>query len=191
MRETLDLGAHPSLDEALGAMEPDSHGLTFLPFLAGERAPGWAGHARAALEGISLATTPLEILRAGMEAVAYRLFLVFELLRPLLPGDPLVVASGGALLRSPVWLQIVTDVLGRPVAVCGVAEATSRGAALLALEALGAIKSLDEVPHFIESPYQPDSRRHARYLDAVRRQQDLYGKLVGKKNSESRSQNPE
>jgi len=178
MRDNLNLGAHPNLEEALGAMEPDSHGLTVLPFLAGERAPGWAGHARAALDGLSLATTPLQILRAGMEAVAYRLFLVFELLRPLVPGSPLVVASGGALLHSPVWLQIVTDVLGGPVAVCGVAEATSRGAALLALEALGTVKSLEEVPHFIQSPYQPDPRRQARYRRAVERQQELYAKLV-------------
>jgi gluconokinase len=182
MRGILNLEPQLNLEEALGAMEPDSHGLTVLPFLAGERAPGWAGHARAALDGLSLATTPLEILRAGLEAVAYRLFLVFELLRPLVPGDPQVVASGGALLRSPAWLQIVTDVLGRPVAVCGVAEATSRGAALLALEALGAINSLEEIPHFIQSPYQPDPRRHARYLEAVRRQEKVYGKLVGKKN---------
>jgi gluconokinase len=159
-------------------MEPDSHGLTVLPFLAGERAPGWAGHARGAIDGLSLATTPLEILRAAMEAVAYRLFLVFEMLRPLVPGDPLVVASGGALLRSPAWLQIVTDVLGRPVAACGVAEATSRGAALLALEALGAVRDLEEIPHFIQSPYLPDSRRQARYRRAIERQQELYAKLI-------------
>jgi gluconokinase len=178
MKETLNLGDHSSLEEALGAMSPDSHGLTVLPFLAGERAPGWAGHARGVLQGLSLATRPAEILRAGMEAVAYRLFLVFELLRPLLPGDPQVVASGGALLNSPAWLQIVTDVLGMPVAVCGVAEATSRGAALLALEAIGAIKSLDEIPHFIQAPYQPDSRRHARYCRAIERQQELYAKLI-------------
>ena len=114
---TLNLGSHPSFEDALAGMEPDSHGLTVLPFLAGERAPGWAGHARATIHGLSLATTPLEILRAGMEAVAYRLALVFELLRPMIPRDPQVVASGGALLHSPAWLQIVTDVLGRPVAV--------------------------------------------------------------------------
>ena len=178
MKDTLNLTAHPDLERALAAMEPDSHGLTVLPFLAGERAPGWAGHARAAVQGLSLATTPLEILRAGMEAVAYRLFLVFELLRPLIPGEPRVVASGGALLRSPVWLQIVTDVLGRPVAVCEVPEATSRGAALLALEALGAIRDLEEIPHFILPGCQPDAQRHARYQQAIQRQQELYAKLV-------------
>ena len=184
MKDTLNLGNHPDLERALAAMEPDSHGLTVLPFLAGERAPGWAGHARAAFQGLSLATTPLDILRAGMEAVAYRLLLVFELLRPLIPGEPRVVASGGALLRSPVWLQIVTDVLGRPVGVCGVPEASSRGAALLALEALGAIRDLEEVPHFILPGCQPDAQRHARYRGAIERQKELYQKLVGPKKSE-------
>jgi gluconokinase len=179
MKDTLNLGAYPDLERTLTDMEPDSHGLTVLPFLAGERAPGWAGHARAAIQGLSLATTPLEILRAGMEAVAFRLFLVFELLRPLVPGDPQVVGSGGALLSSPAWLQIVTDVLGRPVSVCEVSEATSRGAALLALEALGAVRDLEEIPHFIILPgCEPDAQRHARYRRAIERQEELYQKLV-------------
>lgn len=178
MRSALNLGEHFHLEEALAALPPDSHNLTVLPFLAGERAPGWAGHARATIHGLSLATTPLEILRAGMEAVAYRLSLVFEVLRPMLPGDPSVVASGGALFHSPVWLQIVTDVLGRPVALSGVEEASGRGAALLALEALGGVPDLEEAPDFIHSICQPDPRLHARYRQAIERQQELYKKLI-------------
>ena len=187
MKDVLNLGAYPDLEKALAAAEPDSHGLTVLPFLAGERAPGWAGQARAVLQGLSLATSPLDILRASMEAVAYRLFLVFELLRPLISGEPRIVASGGALLGSPAWLQIVADVLGRGVSVCGVAEATSRGAALLALEALGAIKNLEEVPHFILPGCQPRPHRHARYRLAIERQEDLYRTLIGSKKSEPRN----
>ena len=179
MKATLNLASHPSFENTLAGMEPDSHGLTVLPFLAGERAPGWVGHARATVHGLSLATTPLDILRAGMEAVAYRLALVFELLRPMVPNDPQVVASGGALLHSPAWLQIVTDVLGRPVAVSGVEEASGRGAALLALEALGVIGELEEAPQFIGSICDPDPRRHVRYRQAMERQRELYEKLVG------------
>jgi gluconokinase len=179
MKAALNLNAHPALEETLAGMEPDSHGLTILPFLAGERAPGWAGHARATVHGLSLATAPLDVLRAGMEAVAYRLALVFELLRPMIPGDPQIVASGGALLRSPAWLQIVTDVLGRPVGVSGVEETSGRGAALLALEALGQISSVEEVPNFVLSVHHPDPVRHGRYGEAMERQKELYRKLVG------------
>ena len=136
-------------------MEPDGHGLTVLPFLAGERSPGLAGHARATVHGLSQAITPLDILRAGLESVAYRIGLVFELLRRLLPGDPGIVASGGALLGSPAWLQIMTDVFNRPVAVSEVQEASGRGAALLALEALGALADLGKAPDFIGQIHDP------------------------------------
>ncbi len=179
MKAILNLASHPSFEDALAGMEPDSHGLTVLPFLAGERAPGWAGHARGTVHGLSLATTPLDILRAGMEAVAYRVALVFDLLRPMIPSGPQIVASGGALLRSPAWLRIVTNVLGRPVAVSGVDEASGRGAALLALEALGVSGGLEEAPQFIGLIYDPDPRRHVRYRQAMERQQELYKKLVG------------
>jgi gluconokinase len=178
LKATLQLPNTADLESALAAMEPDAHGLTVLPFLAGERSPGWAGDARATIHGLSLATTPLDILRAGLEAVAYRVALVFDLLQPLLPDDAQVVASGGALLNSPAWLQIMADVLGRPVAASQVREASARGAALLALEALGALDDLDAAPPFIGDVFEPDAERHARYREAVERQKALYEKLI-------------
>ena len=114
-------------------MAPDSHGLTMLPLLSGERGPGWSDRAGAAIEGLTAATTPLDLLRAGLEAVALR----FALLDADLPGEHTVVATGGGLANSPAWTQIVADALGRPVAHSGVAEGSSRGAAVMALEALG------------------------------------------------------
>ncbi len=126
----------PEPDEAereIAKMAPDSHGLTMLPLLSGERGPGWSDRAGAAIEGLTAATTPLDLLRAGLEAVALR----FALLDADLPGDHTVVATGGGLANSPAWTQIVADALGRPVAHSGVAEGSSRGAAVMALEALG------------------------------------------------------
>ncbi len=184
MNSILALPAEPSLEHALAEREPDSHGLTVLPFLAGERAPGWAGHARGTLHGLSLATTPLDILRAGMEAVAYRISLVFELLRPMVPENAQLIAGGGALLHSPAWIRMVTDVLGRPVAVSTVEETSGRGAALLALEALGALKGLEEAPSFTGTVYEPDPARHSRYQQGLERQKALYEKLVKEKKVE-------
>jgi gluconokinase len=178
LTETLKLQSLSEVEQALAKMEPDAHGLTLLPFLAGERAPGWAGHARGTIHGLSLATTPLEILRAGLEAVAYRITIVFGRLRQLLPSEPQIVASGGALLHSPSWLQIMADTLGQPVAVSEVQEASGRGAALLALEALGILKDFSEAPDFIGPVFDPDFKRHERYRKAVERQKALYEKLI-------------
>jgi gluconokinase len=178
MTATLDLGKSVKQDVAVAAMKPDEHGLTILPFLSGERSPGWQGHARATIHGLSLATTPLEILRAGMEAVAYRVAIVFEKIAGLLPADPRVIASGGALYHSASWTQIMSDVLGRPMALSGVREASARGVALLAFEALGLVDHLENIPECIEKRYQPDLSRHALYRKAIERQQDLYETVV-------------
>jgi gluconokinase len=166
------------LEEKLSGLEPDGHGLTVLPFFAGERAPGWAGHARAVFQGVSLATAPIHLLQASLEAVAFRIALVFELLRPLLPDEVRVVASGGAILSSPAWLRIMTNAIGRPVAASGVPEASERGSVLLALEALGAIPDLEQIPDFLGALYEPDGRIHQRYREAIARQKELYEKLI-------------
>jgi gluconokinase len=178
MISTLRFGKSSDLEQALSKMEPDTHGLTILPFLGGERSPGWAGHARGTINGLSLTTTSLDILRATLEAVAYRITIVFELLYQLLPNSPKVVASGGALHKSPTWIQIIADVLGRPVAVSRFQEASARGAALLALEALGVAKDLREIPDFIGKVYHPDDKYHFRYREAMVRQKALYENLT-------------
>ena len=180
LRDTLQLGDSEEIEKQLSKTEADAHGLTLLPFLAGERSPGWAAEARAAIIGLSLDTRPIDIIQAGLEAVAYRFALIHELLSPDLPGATQVVASGGALLHSPVWLQIMADVLGRDVITSGEAEATSRGAALLALQSLDLVKNLEEVPASTGKIYGPDSGRHERYMQALERQRNLYDLLIVK-----------
>ena len=124
-------------DDVSAHLPPDGHGLTVLPFLAGERSPGWDDAARATIHGARLNTQPADLLLAGIEAVAYRLAAIYDLLVPVI-GEPHVVhVSGGALQRSDRWTQILADVLGRPIIRSAVAEPTSRGAAIWALQEAG------------------------------------------------------
>lgn len=155
---------------------PDSHGLTVLPFLAGERSPGWVGRARATVHGVSIATRQEDILAAFLEAVALRIGLIYERLERLAPGAR-IIAGGGALAASPVWGGIIADVLNAEVALTPITEASARGAALLALEALGVLKTTELEPE-ISKVYTPDPRRHELYQQAMARQQELYNKLV-------------
>ncbi len=178
LKEHLRVPEDPAaLEKALAALEPDGHGLTVLPFLAGERSPGWRGDARATIHGLTLAHKPVEILRAGMEGVAYRLGLVFDLLRPLLPEKVDIIASGGAVQASPVWAQIIADVLGHPLHLSLVPDASARGSALLALEALGTLPSLETLPPVVGRTFEPNPRWHTRYREAMARQQALYRAL--------------
>ncbi len=176
-REVLRLPLDRALDAELATLPADGHGLTMLPFLAGERAPGWRGGRRAVVAGLSLDTTALEILRAGLEAVALRLALVYRLLAPSASPDHAVIASGGALAHSRVWPQIIADALGRPVACSAEPEATSRGAGLLALEALGLIRDLAAARAPLGATFVPDPARHAHYALALERQAALDASL--------------
>lgn len=177
--QTLRLPTAGEIERHLSEAEADGHGLTVLPFLAGERAPGWAGHARAAFTGVGWHTSPLDLLQAGLEAVAYRFALIHRLLGEVVEEDAEVIVSGGAMLSSPAWIQILCDVLGRPVIASAEMEATSRGAALLALEALGLLRDAADAPPALGERFTPHLDRHKRYQMAIRRQQALYEKLIG------------
>ena len=125
------------MDQLSSATGPDGHGLTVLPFLHGERSPGWADNATLAIQGISSHTRPGHVLRAGLEAVAFRLYLIARRLENQIVPDAPILASGGALEISSLWRQIIADVFGREVRLTTASETTSRGAAILALEAFG------------------------------------------------------
>lgn len=176
--KSLRLGEPAEAEAALAACPPDGHGLTVLPFLAGERSPGWAGDVRATIHGLSLATTPIEILRACLEAVAYRFAVIDRRLCEREGCEHRLIASGGALLGSPTWTQIFADVLGRTVVASAEPEATSRGTALLALRSLGVIPAIDALPAADGQVYEPDPARHAIYREAVARQAHLYEQLI-------------
>ncbi|HEV8306025.1 MAG TPA: gluconokinase [Methylomirabilota bacterium] len=178
LRETLQLGSPDAIEREIAAMPPDGHGLTVLPFLAGERSTGWVATARAAVVGLSLATQPIEILRAGLETVAYRFALIHARLAEACPRGAEIVATGGALLASPAWTQIMADVLGVPLRSSTEAEASSRGAALLALEALGALPSLEAAPAGFGPTVRPDPARHAHYRQGLARHRRLYDLLI-------------
>ncbi len=174
---------HAEMEKVVAALPPAGHGLTLLPFLAGERSPGWKPRARAVIAGLGLHTSPAEIVRAGYETVANRFALIHALLKETSRHIGPVTASGGALLHSPAWLQIMADALGASVTASAVPEASSRGAALLALEALGAIRNLSALPAPLGTVYHPRRGHTACYRAEAVRQEALYRKLVAPEDS--------
>jgi gluconokinase len=154
------------LDTLLAARPPAAHGISMLPFLSGERSPHWPLDAAASLSGLRLATSALDVLQAAMEAVAYRLAILRRILRDPLPDATEIVAGGGALRASPYWAQIIADVLGEPLLLSGDAETSSRGAAMLALEAAGIPDALRTIAPS-GAAISPDGHRHALHAAAL------------------------
>jgi gluconokinase len=122
-------------------------------------------------------TQPIEILRAAMEAVAYRFALIARQLEALQPNVS-IICSGNAVRSSKVWGQILADVLGQPLTLSGTCEASTHGAALLALEAAGKIQSIEEIPVAVERIIEPEMSRHQRYREGLERQEHFYHQLI-------------
>jgi len=133
-------------DEAIGnemaRRGADAHGLTVMPFFFGERSTGYHENARGAILGLNASHDGIDILQAAMESVAFRFAEIFDQLKKVTRIKEIVL-SGGAIENSPVWKQILADILGRDLLVSDAPEASLRGACLLALESLGKIEEID------------------------------------------------
>jgi gluconokinase len=151
--------------------DPSDHGLTFLPFLGGERSTGWDPEATGTIHGLTFETTPLDLRQAALEGIGFR----FAAIADLLPEVEEVVATGGALHQAPEWVQIIADALARPVFRSPVPEASLRGAAVAILR-----QSRNEA---VDTPlgevFHPREARAEAYRLARDRQERLYEVIRG------------
>ena len=127
-------------DEAAG-VPPGADGLTFLPYLQGERTPHRDAAARGAFLGLSLAHTRAHLTRAVLEGVCFALRDSVAILRELgLAPASLLLTGGGA--KSAFVRGLQADVFGLPVQTVNREEGPAYGAALLAAVGAGAFPDL-------------------------------------------------
>ncbi len=167
-------------EEQIAIREPGSHGLTVLPYLAGERSPYWRPDLRGSIAGLSLSTSPIDILQACLESVSLRFKQIYMLLSRPFPVPDEVIASGGALLRSKVWLQMMADALGHPAIECREPEASSRGAAIIAAEQMGLVSSMDELTVSLGDTIDPKPERQENYVRMLKADGALFDSLYGR-----------
>jgi len=167
-----------SLERGAAELGPDAHGLTALPYLLGERGLGYHDGARAVLTGMGPGTDADAIYRALLESIAFSFAAVDERLSSALPAAPQIVASGGALTRSPLLAQVIADCVGRDIAIAPALEASRRGAALLALRGSGLLDDGEAIPALRMRVVDHDPDRSARYRLARTRQEALYASVL-------------
>ncbi|MFC5749978.1 FGGY family carbohydrate kinase [Actinomadura rugatobispora] len=151
---------HDAMAGLLAESPPGAGGVKVLPYFApsGERAPFVETRARAEFTGVSLETTRADLVRATCEGIAYAARHCLDTAG--LTGE-LAVCGGGT--RSEAWLQLFTDVLGRPVRVAA-GEVGARGAVLAAAERLGTPLDTKEWTA-AAARYEPDPVRAAFYAE--------------------------
>lgn len=120
-----------------------SEGLLFLPYLTGERTPHPDPLARGGFIGLTVRHGQPHLTRAVLEGVAFGLRDSLELMRGAgLANITQVRASGGGL-RSPLWRQILADVLQAEIVTVNTTEGAAYGAAVLALVGAGVFGSVE------------------------------------------------
>jgi glycerol kinase len=154
----------PADADAVASEVASSEEVAFVPALQGLGTPYLDAEARGLLGGLTRGTTRAHVVRAVLEGVAQRCVDVCEALR--LDARPLHVDGG--LSRSDVLCQVLADLGGRPVLRAAEAEATARGAALLAGLGVGAHADLASCAAQVSATQRFESRSTPEWRERAR-----------------------
>jgi len=176
-----DLGPQPQeeLLELAASVPAGAGGLLMLPYLLSERAPQWSALPQGAYVGLSRAHRRGHLVRAALEGVCLQLGLVLQSMRAAGLDIHEMRATGG-FARSPLWKQMLADTLGMPISFPEGHEGSSFGAALLGMQALGLVPSIDVAADLVKvhSTVRPNAAAAATYSALQPVFGELYHALV-------------
>lgn len=167
---------------ALAATAPiGSRRLLYLPYLMGERTPHLDADARGAFVGLSGIHGHADLIRSVLEGVAFSLADGMDIIRSCGVSVEALMACGGGG-SSPMWRQLIADVLNIPLCIASSTEGGAFGAALLAGVGAGVYASVPEACDATIRPIgrqKPDPANHAAYAPYYRIYRGLYPALTG------------
>lgn len=169
--------ANDRLNAEAATIPPGAEGVTFLPYLQGERTPHRDASMRGALLGLSLAHSRAHLTRAVIEGVCFALRDSVQILAELgLSPRTMLLTGGGA--RSPFLRRLQSEIFGVPVCTVNREEGPAYGAALLAAVGVGAFPDLAAAAKATlqrAKLEQPDLAVHAEYETHYQRFRGSYG----------------
>lgn len=176
LRDVMHLIRHAEDSEALAASVTDNGGVYLVPAFTGMGAPNWRPDVRAAILGLTRASKPEHIVRAGLEAIAYQTQdLVVALKEEGLPAIHALRVDGG-VVQNRWLLQFLSSLLGVPIMRAKRSEATAYGVCQLLRFDAGELSGLQDIadewlPDQVFEPRPERDKMHDYYqgwLAAVR-----------------------
>lgn len=144
-RDAVAPGAsYDDLVDTAAEVPAGSEGLFFLPYLTGERSPHPDPLARGAFVGLTIGHDRRHLARAVLEGVAFGLRDGLDLMVEAGMAAPETIRASGGGTMSPLWRQILADVLGAEIATVDTAEGAAYGAAILATVGAGWFTSVEQ-----------------------------------------------
>lgn len=167
--------AYQALFAEAGDIPLGSHGLMILPYFMGERMPIRDPLAKGMIFGLNLNHTRGDIVHAAFEGIGFGICQNLDILRNAGAKMDHIMAVGGGT-KSPLWLQVVSDICGVRQAVPEVNIGASYGDALLAGIGIGAVSGPEQIKKMIRIKYvvEPDEEKMAAYTGYKKRFKELY-----------------
>jgi glycerol kinase len=180
LRDGLGIVKSSTEIEKLASSVSDSGGLYIVPAFAGLGAPHWDQYARGSISGITRGTTAAHFARAALEAIAYQVADILDIMKKDSGVAMKELRVDGGAAANNLMLQFQADILGVPVVRPKVTETTALGAAYLAGLATGYWKSTNDVQQNwqIDRTFEPSmsadnvSHKRSRWSEALKRAQD-------------------
>jgi glycerol kinase len=123
----------------------DAGGLHLVPAFVGLGAPHWNDAARGMISGLTRGSSTAHLARATIEAIAYQVRDVFDVMQTESGAELTVLLADGGASRNAMLMQFQADIIGRPILRSASAEASPLGAAYLAGLAVGIWQTVDEI----------------------------------------------
>ena len=150
-------------------IEAGAEGLLFYPYLLGERAPLWSSAVRGGFSGLDIRHARAHFARAVMEGILLNLYSIGKILMDMQEID--TIYANGGFARSPVWVQMLSDIFGKQVKLNETVETGAVGAAMMGLKALGHIRAFSELSSFtaVGHEFNPNAAAHEQYDELSKR----------------------
>ena len=156
-----------------------AEGLTFFPYVFGERAPLWDANARGMYHGVSASHGQLHFAKATIEGILFNLRFILEEIEATTEIPLQKVIAGGGFFRSKIGTQLAADILGKTIVLRESYDNSAYGAVLQAMKGLGHISNYEEKQDWWQegSIFTPNIDLKETYNILFRKYQNLQKKL--------------
>ncbi|MCE6992715.1 gluconokinase [Dyadobacter sp. CY323] len=146
-------------------IEPGANGLLFYPYLLGERAPLWSSAVRGGFSGLDIQHTRTHFARAVMEGILLNAYSIGKILMEMQQIE--TIYANGGFAKSPIWVQMLSDIFGKKVKLNETVETGAVGAAMIGLKALNVYQSFSQMKSFttVGQEFDPKAAVHKSYQE--------------------------
>ncbi|MGN1004032.1 MAG: FGGY-family carbohydrate kinase, partial [Oscillospiraceae bacterium] len=155
-----------------GVSDPEDTPV-FLPFLFGERCPGWNSQRRGGFVDCQSRHNIADLYLAVQEGVLFNLYQCYTILTKI-GGTPREIKLSGGILNSPRWLQMCADIFGCTMTLDNAIHGSLLGACVVAMEKLGVIGDLRDFSPQSNGTVEPDPEKAVLYQKKFQRYLDYY-----------------